>query len=86
MYPFRIRFAVKEIQGFDIDGQPATVESFIAEMPDQAIAEIGTEIERVLGLTLEEQLGFKLPTTSGAVETGQNQSTDAPLASVTVST
>ena len=79
--PFRIRFAVKEIQGFDIDGQPATVESFIAEMPDQAIAEIGTEIEHVLGLTLEEQLGFKLPTTSGAVETGQNQSTDAPLVS-----
>lgn len=79
--PFRIRWAVESIDG-EIDGKPATVDSFLAKMPDDIVGELHREIERVMKLSLDEQLGFKSPTTSAAAVDGQKNGTPVANASV----
>lgn len=78
--PYRIRWAVAEITGLEIDGEPTTINSFLREMPDAVIKEVADAIDDVMKLTLDEQLGFKSPTTSGAPVDGKSLNSSAPTA------
>lgn len=83
LYPEYILWGVKEINGLTIDGKPATAETLVSDGPEVLTAELGAEIYRIIGLTNEEVLGFKLPTISGAPMDGQTPSTTASPASAT---
>lgn len=80
MHPIYIRWGVAEIQGLDIDGSPATVDSLISDGPESLVNELGEEIQRLLVMSPDEVLGFKQPTTSGAAVDGKEKSTTAPSA------
>jgi hypothetical protein len=84
--PAKVRIFVKSIDGFEIDGVPATVESFLAEAPDDLLEEVGSLIDKVLTMTMEEQLAFKSPTTLDAAVDGKTLSSPAPLAATSSST
>ena len=78
LYPVYLRWGVSGIQGLSIDGSDATVESFIAEMPDAVVNEVGAEIQRLIKMTTDEAMGFKLPSTSDVPVDGPVKVT-APL-------
>ncbi len=71
LVPLRIRWGVSAIEGLFINGEPATVESFVQEMPDEPLAEVATEIDRVMKLSLKEQIAFRSPTTGVAAGVGE---------------
>ena len=80
MWPVRIRAVVKSINGLDIDGKPATVESLLNDGPEPLIAELGGRVNGLFNLSLDQQLAFKSPTTGGAQAAGETNGTSAPTA------
>jgi len=78
--PFYIRGLVAEIQGLEIDGKPATVDTLLSDAHDSLTRELNTEIQRLISLTPDEALGFKSPTTSGAVVDGPPATMGQPTA------
>ena len=79
LYPIYIRWGVSEVQGLNIDGKPATPDSILESGDERLVAELGSEIQRLIRLGPDETLGFKQPTTSGAAVDGQT-STDPSTA------
>ena len=79
LYPAYIRWGLAEVQGLNIDGKPATAESILDAGDERLVAELGSEIQRLIRLGPDETLGFKQPTTSGAAVEGQT-STDPSTA------
>ena len=80
LYPAYIRWGVKDIQGLSIDGSPATPETFISDMPEPVVSELGSEIQRLIRMSADESLGFSKPTTSVAAVDGHPQTTDPSTA------
>jgi hypothetical protein len=78
--PAYVRWGVQSIEGLEIDGEPASVESLIESAPEPLVTELGTELLRLTKLTTEEQLSFKLRTTSDAQVDGLTQTSSAPTA------
>lgn len=62
--PAMIRFFLLKIDGLEIDGEPATVESLIKDGPDDLYREIAQAIAAELGLTNEEKENLQSPGTS----------------------
>lgn len=84
LYRTLIAWGVESIDGWEIDGQPATVALILERAPDEIIVEIGKAIDSVLNMTFEEQMGFKSPSTSSAQADGKTTNTDAPTVEVKV--
>jgi hypothetical protein len=84
--PAYVRWGVQSIEGLEIDGEPATVESLIESAPEPLVDELGNELLRLTRMTTEEQLSFKLRTTSDAQVDGLTQTSSAPTAKQTSST
>lgn len=80
MFPAYIRWGVQDIQGLEIDGVPATIDSFLESGNEAMFREVVDEIVRLKDMSPTEQLSFKSPTTSGAPVDGQNLSSSAPIA------
>jgi hypothetical protein len=47
-----------QIDGLEIDGQPATVDLLIEKGPEQLVAEIAVQIRHECGLTDDERKNF----------------------------
>lgn len=77
--PALIKWALISISGLVIDGAEATKETLIESGPEEIVAEIITEIRKVMGLSPEERKNSELPTTSGALADGQTSNISAPL-------
>lgn len=68
-YPALIAWAVESVSGISIDNRAISVDGVI-DLPDALVDEVGAEIDRLTGLSVEEQLGFKSPGTSNAPVAG----------------
>lgn len=77
LMPIYITSLVNTIQGLELDGQPATASTLLEDGPEFLIDELATEIQRLMKLTPDEAMGFKLPTTSDAAVDGQALATTA---------
>lgn len=86
LYPEYIKWGIADIQGLNIDGKPATVDSLIEDAPEALVAEVGEEIQRLIRLSPDEVMGFKQPTISDGQVVGLTTDTTAPSASSTAST
>jgi hypothetical protein len=93
IWPIRIRALVDKIEAderlegrFEINGQPATIDSLLSDGPEPLIGELAREVNRLFNLTGDEALAFRSPGTSGAVAAGQTSGTNAPTANETSST
>ncbi len=78
LQPERLRVFVQKIEGFDIEGVPATVDSLVADGPDELLDEIDAEIKRLLTLSEDERKNSASPTTSGAPEGTATSDSTAP--------
>lgn len=78
LYPIYSKWGVVSIDGLVLDGAPATMDSILSIGPEGLVPELGEEVQRILKLTPEETLGFKLPTTLGGQVDGQIQTSSAP--------
>ena len=83
LHPALIRWGVKSIDGYTIDGQPATPELLISNAPEALTAEIGQAIQYLSSLDPKDVLTFKWPTTFGAQVDGQTPDSVAPSANAT---
>jgi hypothetical protein len=61
-----LRWAVAEVQGLEIDGQPATVESLLASGPEELVCEVLSAVRAELGLNEEERKNSGSPSISCA--------------------
>lgn len=77
LMPIYITSLVNEIHGLELDGKPATATTLLEDGPEFLIEELATEIQRLMKLTPDEAMGFKLPTISGAAVDGQALATTA---------
>ncbi|GAC1496116.1 MAG: hypothetical protein NVS1B6_00940 [Steroidobacteraceae bacterium] len=81
LQPTAIRWGLVQITGLDIDGQPATPESLLADGPDDLATEIADALDLLLRLSPEQQKNSESPTTSGAPVDGATKTSGAPDAS-----
>ena len=79
--PAWVSWGLERIEGLEIDGQPATLESLIEAGPPQLYHEVADAIRKEAGLTEEEQGESGSPITSAAPEDGREQATSAAPAS-----
>lgn len=80
MQPHRLRFFIKSVEGIELDGQPASVDSLIADGPDELLDEVDAEIKRLLELSEIERKNSESPTTSLAVVGGPTKSSTVDTA------
>lgn len=74
--PTWVRWGLHHIEGLEIDGQPATVESLIESGPTQLYDEVAAAVRREAGLTEQEQGESEPLSTSGApVDGGMSDTT-----------
>lgn len=83
--PERIRAFVKSIEGIDIDGAPATIDTLISDGPDELLDEIDEEIKRRLDLSEAERKNSESPTISGEAAGTATSDSTAPTASAAAS-
>jgi len=84
--PAWVRWGLHAVDGLEIDGEPATVESLIQTGPPELYAEILTAIRHAAGLSEDDQGNSASPTTSGARVDGRTSATSAPPADAPGST
>jgi len=65
--PKRLKTFVKEITGLEIDGAPATLETALADGPDELLDEIDQHIKKLITLSEAERKNSESLSTSGAV-------------------
>lgn len=53
-----VEWGLAQIDGLEIDGQPATVDLLIEKGPEQLVAEIAVQIRHECGLTDDERKNF----------------------------
>lgn len=75
--PTWVRWGLHAIDGLEIDGQPATVESLIESGPTDLYAEIAAAVRREAGLSEEQQGESEPPSISGAPVVGGTSDTTA---------
>lgn len=83
--PVILRWAIRSIDGLDIDGKPATPDSLYLDGADEAEALIGEIMDALqgnLGLSADESKNSESPSTSPAVEGMTQSSTTAGDASL----
>lgn len=80
MKPQALRAYLKGIEGLSIDGAPATVETFIADGPEDLADEAYMLIQKHGGLSDAERKNSPSPIISPAAEDGPANSTTAPRA------
>lgn len=80
LYPSLIRWGVAEVSGVEVDGEPVTIDNLLEKIPEDIVVEIGAAIDRIIGLSFEEQMLFESPSTSSAQVDGQTKNTSAPVA------
>jgi hypothetical protein len=80
MQPPVLRWGVASIEGLNIDDQPATVESLIADGPPELTEEIAGQVTRVMRLSSAQIKNSAPLTTSGAVVDGATTNSTAPPA------
>jgi len=68
--PRAIRFVVLSVTGYSIDGAPATVDSLIANAPDDLYDEISNAVKHEIGLDVAARGNSESPSTSAAAEGG----------------
>jgi hypothetical protein len=77
-HPIYVRWGIKSIEGLEIDGAPATVDSLLDDGPEPLVKEVAEEIVRLTRMSAEETLAFKSPTISDVLTMdGPVQSTNA---------
>jgi hypothetical protein len=81
LHPKLIKLCVTEVSGIEIDGEPVTVDSLLAEMPGIVIMEVGGQIEKLMAMPVDQQLGFKQPGTLSAPVAGPTKDSSAETAS-----
>jgi hypothetical protein len=86
MTPTWVRWGLASIEGLEIDGEPATVESLIESGPPDLYQEVAEAVRKEAGLTAEEQGESGSPTTSPAPGDGRTSNTGAGPASESGST
>lgn len=80
MQPAVLRWGLVSVDGLEIDGAAATVESLIESGPDDLVREIADELDELLGLRGESAKNSESPTTSGAPADGAMKNSGAPSA------
>jgi hypothetical protein len=70
MTPSAVRFVLVRIEGLEIDGETATLDSLLSDGPDELYQELAREVARELGLLDEEAANLDSPSISPAVEAG----------------
>jgi hypothetical protein len=85
-HPARIKWGLKAVEGITIDDEVPTVDTLIADGPEELLREILDKIEEVAGLTGEALKLSCLPTGSSDQDTGRSTATTAESAVETVST
>ena len=81
MTPALVRCGFHSIEGFEIDGKKPDAEVLIEDGPQELCAEIAAAVDRSMGLSLEERLNLKSPTTSAQPVDGPTSNTTAQPAS-----
>ena len=84
--PAWVRWGLEAIEGLEIDGSGATVESLIEAGPRTLYHEVADAIRKEAGLTEEEQGESESPIISAALEDGRKSSISAACASGSDST
>lgn len=84
IYPMWIKGAVKKVTGVSKDGQSATPQDLSEMAPIDMIEELGKAITNRVYLSAEVQQNLESPTTSSAVDGGQNHTTTATPVSAMV--
>ena len=80
--PVWVRWGLSVIEGLEIDGAPATVDTLIEDGPPELYAEILKAIQTEAGLTDAQQGESEPPTTSGeSVDGGMSDTTAENVAS-----
>jgi signal recognition particle subunit SEC65 len=79
--PFWLRWGLKELEGLEIDDQPADAELLISDGPPGLFEEIVEAIKVLAQLNGEEEKNSESPTTSGEQEGGTTKNTSAEAAS-----
>ncbi len=77
LFPAYIRWGVKEIRGLTIAGQPATVETLLADGTEDLVQELGYALQAMINMKPSDLRDFKWPTTSGALAAGPTADTTA---------
>lgn len=78
LFPVYIKWALAGTTGLNLDGDlEPSADDIIEKMDENVTVEIGQAVEKLLGFTLEEQLGFKWPGIGSTPQTGQTQTTSA---------
>lgn len=78
--PAYIRAGLVSVEGIEIDGVPATVETLIESGPVELVNEIYDACVKASGLGAEETKNSQSPGTSPEAEAGQESNTTAPAA------
>lgn len=78
----RLKIYLKGIDGFEIDGQPATRDNVITDGPPEMFHEILDAIDQVEGLKAEEIKNLSSPSTSSSPAAGETNATTATSAGV----
>lgn len=82
MQPALVRWGLAKIEGLEIDGSPATVDSLLDAGPLELFTEIAEKISRVMQLSAVEARNLSSPTTSGApVAEATSDSSASPASS-----
>jgi len=80
MTPAAVRFCLVKIEGLEIDGIPATLESLLENGPDEFYDELAQAVARELGLLPEEATNLgSLSTSAAAVDGNPTASSAAPV-------
>jgi hypothetical protein len=82
----RARALVKSIDGLEIDGAPATIDSLIDSGDEDLFEVVSRAVKHEMGLDRDEQKNSPRPTTSQVVEDGPTNPTSAETASETATT
>ena len=80
--PVFVRALLVSVDGLEIDGAPATVDSMIESGPPELYAEIVKAVRHEMGLDEQETGNSEPPSTSPARVDGGTQVTSVPIASV----
>lgn len=78
--PAYIRAGLISIEGLELDGAPATIETLIESGPVELVNEIYDACVKASGLGAEETKNLPSPGTSPEAEAGQESNTTAPAA------